>query len=598
VKRVPLGAALALALFPALLVASAPHLAAPFEQVSLFALAWLVALAATSAPRGTAEGESGPDDGEFRRGRALAFGAFRGVWVFAPALALGGALDLAAGAPREALLRAVPVAVALLGATGFASEAARQRGAVAYGMHALVWFVVCAGAPLLLASLAWAGQPFTAAFAAGEPVRAALAWMAELSPAMLALAWASAGGLLDGTVANPWSAWGGAALLVAAACGRRTGHLVSPGSSGSPGASAPARLSLVLLALVGLSAAARGENRLWWVGLDLEGPLAGVWLEPARGGRTFVDAPLAAGERLELEVPVPFLSALDLEYLGMPVVLVEGAGSARVFAVEDARAQGDGWRRLPRGLVARARPAPERRRAAPAGAALVIVVGLAAAAVAAGVRPRARVTAALALVHLGAAAALIGPLAPAAKDGGRVVAVELLGSGPGVEVRAERGQLEAPVGVVLALEVDPEGVAVEFAARPSLGDPRAHWVARAAPGARAPRFAAWTAGAPDPGGAGGSLAPAFNGFESLRRQDRGRPLSSWHGVGPWALGDAAPSTIPFHGVGDTRRGSPQLPSGFPGWLLAGLPQGVGVLVADLEPEADGTPRFLRALPFP
>lgn len=281
-------------------------------------------------------------------------------------------------------------------------------------------------------------------------------------------------------------------------------------------------------------------------------------------GPTRLRAGVGPGERLDLRVPflwgldrpgAPSAAALGLE--GVPVDLVPGA----------ARLPG-AWRDLPAALRGRPLPPLERAplrpgpaQAAALAAALFAVLGLRR-------RP-----------GLALAAGITGAVLVVSLPGGAVSApreVRVLegdgDSGRWLLVRSAVGRLELGTEATGWLEVRPADRPVELAAVRSAGLLSA---VLEAPGAqlhlRQERVAPRAPGRSDPGG------------HAFRRVWVREPGNGWTPRGAWAgAGPLPPSTGE---VGDP-----------PGWLAAGLPQGVAVLVGELDGAGEGA-SWLRMAPF-
>jgi len=316
-----------------------------------------------------------------------------------------------------------------------------------------------------------------------------------------------------------------------------------------------------------------------------------------------------------VEVPLPYRSDLDRQLLPAPEIAARGGGEARwVERLAEPASARDPWTALPRGLTARPRPAPEQRRPGPAAAALLLAVFAPAVGVWAlwrgGSSSRGGnssqggrlVGVGAAALGCGAAALLLGPLATPEPGGNRVRALELHGES-GLLLLAERGELDPEDTDVLRLEVRPEGADVRFVARPAPGAGRARW--RAVDPAGVLEFCAFAA--VPPGTAG--LVGERNQLETLTGAFWRAPGGAWHGPWTWSLGEPAPPDLAALAAGSAPEPNDRPPGSdaaaealvlrrFPGWLVGGLPQGVGVLVAGLAPGPDGAPRWLRLYPFP
>lgn len=581
-----LGFGLCVALGPALVLFVFPEFSASFEGVRLAAFTWCVGALFLSLPR------VGPAPSP----RGALVRAVLVLGVFAPSLALALALDRAASLALGAGLGIGLVAAWI--ALCAAAELAHVRGRL--GPFAALWCVLLLGLPLLRASLLWAGRPDTAAAAGSEAWWGALESLAQLSPLAHVYTWAKPGSAVD--LCN---ALGPAlvlvALLVAAGFGPR--RRTRGAGAGAKGAAAKGvGAAGVLGALVVLVPMARGDNRLHWAELELRGPLREVTLTLERGGSTVLELDLGPGQTSRLEVPLGYRSALERSFLPLPSIAAVGGGEARWLDVVDPSSvtAPDPWAALPRGLTARPRPAPEQRRPGPGSAALALVL----LAPAAGVWVFARRSASGEISPLGgaagaglglaAAALLLGPLSTAAPGGNRVRGLELHGASALV-LLAERGQLDPEGAQVLRLEVRPEGADIRIVARPAPGQTRARWQVEDPTGAL--EFCAF---APGPPGAA-ALVGERNDLETLNGAVWRSPGGEWHGPWTWRRGEPTPAALTalLAGEGPTADADVEalVLRSFPGWLVGGLPQGVGVLVASLEPGPDGAPRWLRLTPF-
>ena len=312
----------------------------------------------------------------------------------------------------------------------------------------------------------------------------------------------------------------------------------------------------LLLAALLLAAPHAGQNRAWPFDVLLRGPLERVEIDFGEEGAVRVVGPLLAGEELELTLPAPVRSPLGRAGLGgiaIPRPRVEGEGSAEVR----------GWHRPARSADPELWPGEWRIRSRPAvpgavpratgsGLALLAVaflLGLA--------WRRSRIRGpAVAIVIGGVLLVVAAGEVPVAGE----VRVLEAGSGSWWEVHAGRDRLEARE--LLWLEVLPDGRAVDLEVR--LTEPRT--IARS-PGAVLSRIRPLEApGVPD---------PDLFGW--------GRPEPTWHrapeggwstrGAWRWGEGPPPPAAKP---AADP-----------PGWLMAGLPQGVEVLLGRFEDDDGG-----------
>lgn len=333
--------------------------------------------------------------------------------------------------------------------------------------------------------------------------------------------------------------------------------------------------ALFLCACLALGArlAQSGEEQVLFVELVAQGPLEAVLVgggetgDERESGALRVEGPLRAGERRTLLLPLPLALALPAslarETLAerLPTVRLLGAGAgaaARVVGLADPQ-PAQALERLPPGLRGRPRPAPPDSRAEPRWAALAAVVLALCASLAARRRPLALSLAALAgalLAFFSAGSARALPTEV------RVLEADLA-SARCLEVRAARDEIGLgfdglavePASTRLAIRCDFEG-------RGSVRAPGALLVAR--------RVVSLS----------GPLDPAHNGwedFEALWVRDSG---GRWTFHGPWSRSSALPP----------ERAGPALP----GWLAAGVPPGVGVLVGRLREPGVG---WVRATGF-
>jgi len=314
------------------------------------------------------------------------------------------------------------------------------------------------------------------------------------------------------------------------------------------------------LALLVALALARGENRLWFVDVELEGPGAELVLDCGADGATRVPGPFLAGEHRSLCVPVPARSPLGVEALGsVPLPSVElrgdpgGAGSAHVRGWS-AEQPGAELERRVGALLTRPRPPAPGAHAGPSAAELLIlfVAGVLA------LRWRRRLVPCV-LVGLGAGA--LG-FALARRDAGEravVLVQELdLGSGLALEVRVARDELA--LARTERLEVVPAGHALLLEARAGA------WRARAR-GAELQSLSAVN------GPAAERLDPARNGWRDLARAWTRDAAGVWRARGAWNVGAALETGEPGAGA--------------PGWLASALPPGRGVLVGRLAEAEEG-----------
>jgi hypothetical protein len=322
-------------------------------------------------------------------------------------------------------------------------------------------------------------------------------------------------------------------------------------------------VSTFAAACLALGLLAGGENRLWFVDLELRGACAGVRLECGSDGETLLRGPFSRGEDRRLSVPVPVRSPLGAEglvALPLPRAVPEPAGAEAVVrvlgwsavqpAAELARVAGPllALTRPPGGAAeARAR-APELFLVLVAGAALLVL--------------RRRLVPAL-VVALASGALAFELARGRAASGAQDLVQWSLDAPIALAVRAGADELEGPREW---LEVSPEGhhLGLEWEAG---GEGRVR-----AAGARLIRIGT----APVP-----SVSPARNGGEELSEVWTRDPRGGWRAHGTWRTGEGLPGA------------DPSLASAPPGWLASALPAGTGVLVART---AGGT--WLRCLGFP
>jgi hypothetical protein len=316
--------------------------------------------------------------------------------------------------------------------------------------------------------------------------------------------------------------------------------------------------ALAVLLLVAGSATA-GENRLHVCEVELVGPLSHFELVLGENAKSTVQLELLAGERRTLRVPV---AAVLPEALGGPahwplpeVRARAGTGSARPVRWSEDPGAAD-WDRVPPVLRLRNRPlVPGAVRLASPGALLLLAAGLALA-LGARRRPRMALVAgpalAAALLWLPAGTPRAEGVVVFEADGAALVALRVEGHRDWIAVGAD--------GDTARLEVRPEGAAIDVELDGLVGaSGPGRWVARA-PGAEL--FAVSVlegrglAGVPlDPRSAAARWTRSAEGAQS--------------GGGHWS-GPAEPP---------------------PGWLVAGLPMGTGILLASGRGPAGGT--FVR-----
>ena len=318
---------------------------------------------------------------------------------------------------------------------------------------------------------------------------------------------------------------------------------------------------LVLFVLVVPATAQAGENRAWSFDVRLRGPLEEVRFDFGAEGTTRVHAALRAGEELALSLPAPVrspLGAVGLAGIPLPPPTLRGSGAVEVGGWSPAPAPTD-FDLLPPGLRTRPRPplAAGRPRAVWGVLALLglgFVLGFAA-------RRRPGRASLVGVVVGGAVLALtLRSAAPA--DGVRLLEGDLRAR-VWFEVRAGLGSLERVEG---RLERLPVGGAVAFDVVLEGGRKR---VAARAPGAVLYEVRVLTApAAPDPA-LFGRGAPAATWWRDS--------AGAWSRCGPWRWGDPLPAPLEAPGEEEP-----------PGWLKAGLPPGIDVLLGRLGAEGGGS----------
>ncbi len=306
-----------------------------------------------------------------------------------------------------------------------------------------------------------------------------------------------------------------------------------------------------------------GENRLWFVDLELRGACAEVRLDCGPDGETRFLGPFADGEnrRLSLPVPVRALPGADLSSLALPRALVlpaEAAATAHVL----------GWSALQpalslerRASALRTRPRPPLSstlsRAAWPELVLVLIAGVFL------LRFRRRLSILLPLaVGAGLASLELARSRQAEAHAERVFEWEA-GDTRALAITVARDELALPRE---GLEVVPEGHRLEFT------------LSRAGEGlvrARGTRLTGLeSAGLPP-------LAHAKNEGEPLVACWTRSATGVWLARGTWARGEPLGSRA-AGGSGDP-----------PGWLASALPPGRSVLIGRTE-----AGDWLRCLGFP
>ncbi|MBI5363043.1 MAG: hypothetical protein HZA53_07670 [Planctomycetes bacterium] len=317
--------------------------------------------------------------------------------------------------------------------------------------------------------------------------------------------------------------------------------------------------AVLVLALLALGARAGG--RLARAEYELVGPLARVELETEAGDRVKLAGELSAGERrrVVLAVPGPERAAS----------VKDRAEPRARWAQDDEVARGrvrflrwlpdadDGLEELPPGLRARSRPPVARDRAAAGLAAACVLAATLAGLFAA--RRRAAWVLAVGATG-GVLAAFVVRGSASALASARVVEGEF-GTERWLRVHASAealilaaDELEAPGRLV----VDPPTARLEVEQGLASGCVTVR-------SARARLFwSSWTDAVP-------TLAFAGNRWRDLELV-HARRAGEWSTLGPWKCGAERPA------------GTPGTPA--EGWLLAGLPQGVDVLLARVR-DPDG-----------
>lgn len=312
-----------------------------------------------------------------------------------------------------------------------------------------------------------------------------------------------------------------------------------------------------------LACTASGENRLWFVDLELHGSCAEVLLDCGPDGETRFIGPFAGGEQRHASVPVPVRSPLGvtgLPALPLPRAAVLPAGSAATVRVL-------GWStRQPArdlegpasALLARPRPPLTYALARAAWPELVLVL------IAGGflLRFRQRLSIAIALgLGAGLATLQLARSRQAEAHGERVLEWEA-GGALALSVAVAQDELALPRA---RLEVVPEGQRLEFSLTSSgIGLARA----------RGARLAALES-AEIP-----LLEPRNNEGEPLLEVWTRSAAGEWHARGPWSRGES---------LGSRAAGGANAP---PGWLAGALPPGRSVLLGRTE-----TGDWLRCLGF-
>lgn len=300
-------------------------------------------------------------------------------------------------------------------------------------------------------------------------------------------------------------------------------------------------------------AAAGGENRLWFVELELRGASTELRLDCGAEGETRIVGPFASTEERRLVVPVPVRSPLGAAELGavpLPRVELFPAGTTGTARVLGWSAQQPAARleALGGALSALASPpAPTRAPVAEPVELLLVVAG------GAGLFALRRRPAACCVLALG-----VGGLALSLARSRRVTApeVRVLAWQAGDELALAR---QASVDHIAlprdGLAVLPAGHSIEFTCGAS-GDGGT----ASATGARLIALE----GVPAP-----ALSVGRNGGEALLEVWTRTPAGVWRSHGPWSAG------APLGAALDPSTARPDPP----GWLASGLPPGRAILLA-------------------
>jgi hypothetical protein len=298
--------------------------------------------------------------------------------------------------------------------------------------------------------------------------------------------------------------------------------------------------------------------------LRVPGPAPAELRLAAGRGETHLEPRVGDGERFDLRVP--FLR--DLDRPGVPGAAELGLGDAPVELVPGGVHLPGDWRDLPAPLRARPLPPLEEAPPRPGRAAAAALLAAAIAVLALRRRP------VLALAA-GAAGALVLIALPVPMGGAPREVQVLEGdgdSGRWLLVRSARGRLELGADETGWVEVRPGGhpVAVR-AARGTAGLQAALEAPAAELHLRRERVAPRAPGRGDAGG-----------HDFLRVWIR-EPGEGWSDRGPWEGSDPLPPGL-------------EAGSAPPGWLVAGLPQGVPALVGELRAPG-GRRSWLRLAPL-
>jgi len=310
-----------------------------------------------------------------------------------------------------------------------------------------------------------------------------------------------------------------------------------------------------LAPLVPLAPVANG-NLARWADVEISGPVRDLVISLGSAGEARLAGELLPGERQRIAVPLPVrdASAAVAPQIGWtPSAGADpesaGRGSARFLGYREDRASAR-IEDLPPGLRARTRPpiGPVEPRLRAASLALLpacLVVGL---------LLRRRSGAALLFALVGSAAVLFLGWPRGAQPGRKLVVLETdAGSAEGLEVTATWERARASQAELEDRVVESSNDAARIVWTRQLGSggelgPAGEWTATAR------GSALWLLRALARG-AGRDRALA----ETWLRED-----GEWTARGPWRPGQPLPPPVP---------GPPP-----PGWLAAGLPQGIPVLV--------------------
>jgi hypothetical protein len=306
---------------------------------------------------------------------------------------------------------------------------------------------------------------------------------------------------------------------------------------------------VVLIGLAGIAPLVNG-NLARWADVEVSGPVRDLVVSLGSAGEARLAGELLPGERQRIAVPLPVrdASAAVAPQIGWnPSAGADpesaGRGSARFLGYREDRASAR-IEDLPPGLRARTRPpiGPVEPRLRAASLALLpacLVVGL---------LLRRRSGAALLFAVSGSAAVLFLGWPRGAQPGRKLVVLETdADSGAGLEVTATWERARAPQAELEDCVVESSNDAARVVWTRPLGS-AGEWTATAH------GSALWLLRA-FARGAGGDRALA----ETWLRED-----GEWTARGPWRPGQPLPPPVP---------GPPP-----PGWLAAGLPQGIPVLV--------------------